>query len=61
VVQTFELGIEGVRLGWQVSDSRTQRNSPVDCPQVTGDHNPRLQTHRINSRAEPGGARRRTV
>lgn len=48
VVQTFELGTEGVRLGWQISDSRTQRNSPVDCPQVTGDHNPRLQTHRIN-------------
>ena len=48
VVQTFELGTEGVRLGWQVSDSRTERNRPIDCPQVTGEHNPRLQSHRFN-------------
>lgn len=47
VVQTFELGTEGVRLGWQVSDSRTQRQRPLDCPQVTGENNPRLQTHRF--------------
>lgn len=47
VVQTFELGTDSVRLGWQVSDSRTQRQRPLDCPQVTGETNPRLQTHRF--------------
>lgn len=47
VVQTFEPGTDGVRLGWQVSDTATQRNAPPDCPRVTSCRNPRLQSHRI--------------